>query len=91
MFFKNGKMFRYQVVSGIRLNFTVNISVFEIGETGVKTLERELKSCLTGLTSRAFICRLPDLFQFYLNQWKHIHVQNTYMLHKNTFFERERK
>ena len=21
-----------------------------------------------------FICRLPDLFQFYLNQWKHIHV-----------------
>ena len=43
MFFKNGKMFRYQVVSGIRLNFTDNISVFEIGETGVKTLERELK------------------------------------------------
>ena len=51
-----------------------NISVFEIGETGVKTLEREFKSCLTGLTSRTFICGLPDLFQFYLNQWKHIHV-----------------
>ena len=53
--------------------FPDNISVFEIDEIGVKTLERELKSCLTGLTSRAFICRLPDLFQFYLNQWKHIH------------------
>ena len=51
-----------------------NISVFEIGEIGVKTLERELKLYLTGLTSRAFICRLPNLFQFYLNQWKHIHV-----------------
>ena len=51
-----------------------NISVFEIGETGVKTLERELKSYLTALTSQAFICRLPNLFQFYLNQWKHIHV-----------------
>ena len=51
-----------------------NISVFGIGETGVKTLERELKSCLIGLTSRAFIWRLPDLFQFYLNQWKHMHV-----------------
>ena len=42
----------------IRLKFTGylsdNISVFEIGETGVKTLERELKSYLTGLTSRAF-------------------------------------
>ena len=50
------------------------ISAFEIGETGVKTLEQELKSCLTGLTSHAFICRLPDLFKFYLNQWKHIHV-----------------
>ena len=49
-------------------NLPDNILVFEIGETGVKTLERELKSCLTGLTSRAFICRLPDLFQFYLNQ-----------------------
>ena len=52
------------------------ISVFEIGETGVKTLERELKSYLTGLTSHTFICRLPDLFQFYLNQWKHIHVRH---------------
>ena len=58
--------FRYPVVSGKTL--PDNISVLEIGETGVKTLERELKSCLTGLTSRAFICRLPDLFQFYLNQ-----------------------
>ena len=69
---------RYPVVSFIRQNFTGylpdNISVFEIGETGVKTLEREFKSCLTGLTSRTFICGLPDLFQFYLNQWKHIHV-----------------
>ena len=27
---------------------------FEIGETYVNTLERELKSCLTGLMSRAF-------------------------------------
>ena len=50
---------------------------FWIGETCVKkiilTLERELTctSCLTGLTSSAFISRLPDLFQFYLNQWKH--------------------
>ena len=50
------------------------ISVFEIGETGVKTLEQELKPCLTGLPSRAFICRLPDMFQFYLNQWKYIPV-----------------
>ena len=69
--------FRYPVVFSIRLNFTrylPDTSVFEIGETGVKTLERELKSCLTGLTSRAFICRLQDLFQFYLNQWKHIYV-----------------
>ena len=61
--------FRYPVVSGKIL--PDNISVFEIGETGVKTLERELKSCSTSCT---FICRLPDLFQFYLNQWKHIHV-----------------
>ena len=30
-----------------------NISVFEIGETGVKTLEQELKSYLTGLMSHA--------------------------------------
>ena len=51
-----------------------NISVLEIGETGVKTLERELKSCLTGLKSRAFICRLPDLFQFCLNRWNNTHV-----------------
>ena len=51
-----------------------DISVFDIGETGVKTLERELKSYLTGLTSRVFICRLPDLFQFQLNHWEHIHV-----------------
>ena len=41
--------FRYPVVSGKIL--PDNISVFEIGETGVKTLERELKSYLTGLTS----------------------------------------
>ena len=47
-------------------------SFFEIGETCVKTLEQELESCLTGLMSGTFICRLPDLFQFYLNQWKHI-------------------
>ena len=47
--------------------------VFEIGETGVKTLERELKSYLNALTSRTFICRLPSLFQLYLNQWKHKH------------------
>ena len=62
--------FRYQIVSSIWYNFTgylPDISVSEIGEIGAcKTLERELKSCLTGLTSRAFICRLPDLFQFYL-------------------------
>ena len=43
-----------------------NISVFEIGETGVKTLEREIRSCLNGLTSRAFICRLPDLFENFI-------------------------
>ena len=42
-----------------------NISVFEIDKTGVKTLVREFKSCLTGLTSCTFICGLPDLFQFY--------------------------
>ena len=48
-----------------------NILVFWIGETGAKkiilTLERELKSCLTGLTSCTFICRLPYihvLFKF---------------------------
>ena len=29
----------------------IYISVFGIGETGVKTLERELKSYLTGLKS----------------------------------------
>ena len=40
--------FRYPVVSG---KILPDISVFEIGETGVKTLERELKSYLTGLTS----------------------------------------
>ena len=64
--------FHYPVVSGIRKNFTGyladNISVFEIDEIGVKTLEQELKSYLTGLMSCAFICRPPDLFQFYLNQ-----------------------
>ena len=63
--------FRYPVSDKILPD---NISVFEIGETAVKTLERELKSYLTGLTSRAFICRLPNLSQFYLNQWKHIHI-----------------
>ena len=51
--------FRYPVVSGIRKNFTGylpdNISVFEIDETGVKTLEREFKSCLTGLTAPSFV------------------------------------
>ena len=47
--------------TGIQQNAT---RYFEIGETGVKTLEQELKSCLT---SRIFICRLPDLFQVYLN------------------------
>ena len=41
--------FRYPVVSGKML--PDNISVFDIGEIGVKILERELKSCLTGLTS----------------------------------------
>ena len=30
---------------------SLDISVFEIGETGVKTFKHELKSCLTGLTS----------------------------------------
>ena len=40
----------------------------------VKTLEREFKRCLTALTSRALICRLPDLFQFYLNQCITKHV-----------------
>ena len=39
----------YPVVSGKML--PDNILVFDIGETGVKTLERELKSCVTGLTS----------------------------------------
>ena len=58
--------FHYPVVSGKIL--PDNISVFEIDEIGVKTLEQELKSYLTGLMSRAFICRPPDVFQFYLNQ-----------------------
>ena len=35
--------FGYPVASGKILPY--NISDFEIGETGVKTLERELKSC----------------------------------------------
>ena len=35
--------------------FPDNISVFEIGETGVKIFERELKSCLTGLTSLPYM------------------------------------
>ena len=63
----------YQIRISVSGKILPDISVFEIGETGVKTLERELKSYLTGLTSRA-ICGLPNLFQFYLNQWKHIHV-----------------
>ena len=41
---------------------------FEFSQTSTSV------SILTGLKSHAFICRLPDLFQFYLNQWKHIHV-----------------
>ena len=45
----SGKIPLDPVVSGkILLD---NISVFAIGETGVKILERELKSYLTGLTS----------------------------------------
>ena len=60
-----------------------NISVFEIDEIGVKTLQRELKSCLTCLTSCLFICRLLDLFQFYLNQWKHIHDLFKFQLYIN--------
>ena len=51
---------RYLVVSVSCKIFPDNISVFEIHcETGVKTLEQELKSCVTGLMSHAFICSLP--------------------------------
>ena len=71
-------MYRIPLSSKILLD---NISVFEIGETDVKTLEWELKSCLTGLTSCPFIRRLPDLFQFHLNQWKHIHVLFKFQLY----------
>ena len=51
----NPVKFLYQVVSSKILLDSILIS--EIGEIGVKTLEQELiKSCLTGLTSSAFIC-----------------------------------
>ena len=70
------EMYRIQIL--VKFHYLVsgkivsdNISVFEIG---VKTLEWELKWCLTGLTSHTFFCRLQKLFQFYLNQWKHIRV-----------------
>ena len=62
----NPVKFLYQVVSSKILLDSILIS--EIGEIGVKTLERELKSCLTGSTSHAFMCRLTDMFKFYLNQ-----------------------
>ena len=69
--------FRYPVASGKILPDIYQIIIFLIiffnfWDNGEKTLEREFKSYLTGLTSRAFICRLPNLFQFYLDQWKHV-------------------
>ena len=60
-----GIKFRYTVVSGkILLDvYRILFRFFEIRETGVKTFERELKSCFTALTSGVFTSRQPGLLK----------------------------